>query len=190
MTTHKMHAVTRPLLTGIRDIPYQHLLLLTVISLVTLSLFFWVPSFGIEELYHREPYDFHTASLIGTSSHHVERIGVLGPGSEWVCGMECIAEQARRAIYSSDINGESSFKAALLERPPGCEFGPEIEDSPNLKERAHFFQWAPGSPERHAFIDVLKVNVVGTEFDMLVVFLAAHKLLSPFSSMTFPIGQL
>ncbi|KAH9176370.1 hypothetical protein EDB89DRAFT_1846395, partial [Lactarius sanguifluus] len=47
--------------------------------------------------------------------HHVERIGVLGDGGKWVCGMERIAKQEKYVIYSS-------FEAALLEeRAPGCE---------------------------------------------------------------------
>ncbi|KAH9171940.1 methyltransferase domain-containing protein [Lactarius sanguifluus] len=152
--------------------------------------------------------------------HHVERIGVLGDGGKWVCGMERIAKQEKCVIYSFGINGESSFEAALMERAPGCEvwgydftvdsFGPEIEKIPNLKERAHFFPWALGgrnahdaedSPKYytldalmklngHAFIDVLKIDVEGAEFDTLTAFLATHKPPSPFSSTTLPIGQL
>jgi len=38
-------------------------LLLTVVALVTLSLFFWTPSFGIGSLYYRDPYSLHVASL-------------------------------------------------------------------------------------------------------------------------------
>ncbi|KAH9169065.1 hypothetical protein EDB89DRAFT_1987804 [Lactarius sanguifluus] len=92
-----------------------------------------------------------------------------------------------------------------------AQFDPEIENTPNLKERAHFFSWALGSPERwaclshslvafhrlvlrenpgHAFIDLLKIDVEGAEFDTLTAFLAAHKPLSPFSSTMLLIGQL
>ncbi|KAH9021536.1 methyltransferase domain-containing protein [Lactarius hengduanensis] len=157
--------------------------------------------------------------------HHVERIGVLGDGGKWVCGMERIAKQEKCVIYSFGCSPQAStashqFEAALLERAPGCEvwgydftvdsFGPEIEKIPNLKERAHFFPWALGgrnahgpedSPKYytldalmklngHAFIDVLKIDVEGAEFDTLTAFLATHKPLSPFSSTTLPIGQL
>ncbi|KAH9054313.1 methyltransferase domain-containing protein [Lactarius vividus] len=246
-------------------------LILTVIGLVTLSLFFWAPSsFGYGGLYYRDPYSSRAASLAarlreeelryaatlkareglikkhGPSKeqivsfptngasytiwdffvpsfqcpHHVERIGVLGDGGKWVCGMERIAKQEKCVIYSFGINGESSFEAALLERAPGCEvwgydfsvesFGPEIENTPELKERAHFFPWALGGrnahgpdDERkyytldalmrlngHTFIDVLKIDVEGAEFDTLTTFLATHKPLSPFSSTILPIGQL
>ncbi|KAH9025477.1 hypothetical protein EDB84DRAFT_1504368 [Lactarius hengduanensis] len=37
---------------------------------------------------------------------------------------------------------------------------------------------------------VLKIDVEGADFDTLTVFLETHKLLSPFSSTTLPIGQL
>jgi len=152
--------------------------------------------------------------------HHVERIGTLGDGGKWVCGMERVARQEKCVIYSFGINGESSFEAALLERAPGCEvwgydftvdsFGPEIEKTPQLKERSHFFPFALGgrnahgpgdSPKYytldalmqlngHTFIDVLKIDIEGAEFDTLTTFLAAHKPASPFSSTTLPIGQL
>jgi hypothetical protein len=152
--------------------------------------------------------------------HHVERIGTLGDGGKWVCGIERIAKQEKCVIYSFGINGESSFEAAMLDRAPGCEvwgydfsvnsFGPEIEDSPRLKERSHFFPYALGGhnahgPENspkyytldalmrlngHTFIDVLKIDIEGAEFDTLKTFLLVHKPVSPFESTTLPIGQL
>ena len=32
--------------------------------------------------------------------HHVERIGVLGDGGKWVCGVERIATQEKCVVYS------------------------------------------------------------------------------------------
>ena len=32
--------------------------------------------------------------------HHVERIGVLGDGGKWVCGVERLAKQEKCVIYS------------------------------------------------------------------------------------------
>ncbi|KAH9051829.1 hypothetical protein EDB87DRAFT_647253 [Lactarius vividus] len=40
------------------------------------------------------------------------------------------------------------------------------------------------------FVNVLKNDVNGAEFDTLTTFLATHKPLSLFSSTTLPIGQL
>jgi len=152
--------------------------------------------------------------------HHVERIGTLGDGGKWVCGMERVANQSKCVIYSFGINGESSFEAALLERAPGCEvwgydfsvnsFGPEIERTYRLKERSHFFPWALGGRDAHGpendpkvytldtlmrmnghdFIDILKIDIEGAEFDTLTSFLGAHRPSSPFSATTLPIGQL
>lgn len=73
--------------------------------------------------------------------HRVERVGVLGDGGKWVCGVERLATQEKCVVYSfgaffllsrstkwptvetryTGINGESSFEASLLERAPGCE---------------------------------------------------------------------
>jgi hypothetical protein len=77
--------------------------------------------------------------------HQVERIGTLGDGGKWVCGMDRVAKQDKCVIYSfgtllrlffffvallciahviidvTGINGESSFEQSLLKRAPGCE---------------------------------------------------------------------
>ncbi|KAI0318843.1 methyltransferase domain-containing protein [Amylostereum chailletii] len=147
--------------------------------------------------------------------HSTERIGRLGDGGKWVCGMELIERQTTCVVYSVGINGESSFEADLLERAPGCEvwgydfsvtrFGPEIENSPHLKRRAHFFPWGLGGEDKHGennrpkmytldtlmalnghtFIDVLKVDIEGAEFAALSVLIAA---LPP--GRALPFGQL
>ena len=85
-----------------------------------------------------------------------------------------------------------------------CQFGPEIELESDLKHRAHFFPYALGpkdafSPvddpkmytlrtlmERngHDFIDVLKVDIEGNEFDSLEVFIDS------FHGEPLPFGQL
>ncbi|KAH7888957.1 methyltransferase domain-containing protein [Phlebopus sp. FC_14] len=146
--------------------------------------------------------------------HRVERIGIMGDGGKWVCGLECIVPKKKCVIYSFGINGESSFEADLMKAAPGCEaygydfsvqsFGPEIEQDSDLKRRAHFFPFALGpkdaySPvndpkmytlrtlmERngHDFIDVLKVDIEGNEYDALQVFIDSFK------GEPLPLGQL
>ncbi|KAH9018863.1 hypothetical protein EDB84DRAFT_1442290 [Lactarius hengduanensis] len=92
--------------------------------------------------------------------HHLERIGVLDDGGSMRYGSKKNATSTRSVRLTSSlaasglivgcagINCESPFGVALLGRAPGCEvwgtplpwtFGPEIENTPNLKERAHFF---------------------------------------------------
>ena len=76
--------------------------------------------------------------------HQVERIGTLGDGGKWVCGMDRVVKQDKCVIYSFGtplrhfffvallciahvmidvigINGESSFEQSLLKRAPSCE---------------------------------------------------------------------
>jgi len=133
--------------------------------------------------------------------HRVERVGTMGDGGKWVCGMERIERQKECVIYSFGINNESSFEAELLQRAPGCQlwgydfsvksFGPEIETIPELAERAHFYPWALGGANEygpnadppvytlptlmelngHNFIDVLKIDIEGNEFASLDKFL-------------------
>ena len=154
------------------------------------------------------------------------------------------------------VNGESSFESSLLRRAPGCEvwgydysvdnvrvscpffnhepsltcsfhqWGPEIKDDPQLRDRAHFEPWALGGaddhgehsnpkywtldslmrhngPSRsislpsfhfvsitsliipgHGFIDILKIDTEGAEFDALTTFVNEHV------HGHLPIGQL
>lgn len=42
--------------------------------------------------------DFFIASF--QCPHHVERIGVLGDGGKWVCGVERLATQEKCVVYS------------------------------------------------------------------------------------------
>jgi hypothetical protein len=82
--------------------------------------------------------------------HRVQRVGTLGDGGKWVCGLDRVAKQDKCVIYSfgpfhsipfshplppapqrrltsifsqnfTGINGESSFESTLLQRAPGCE---------------------------------------------------------------------
>jgi len=151
------------------------------------------------------------------------------------------------------VNGESSFEQSLLRRAPGCEvwgydysvdnvrvscpffnqeplltcpfhqWGPEIKDDPELRDRAHFQPWALGGADDHGehsnpkywtldslmrhngtlrsissqlrhslsasisghrFIDILKIDTEGAEFDALTAFVNEH------AHSNLPIGQL
>lgn len=63
--------------------------------------------------------DFFTPAF--QCPHRMQRVGTLGDGGKWVCGMERIEKKKECVIYSAGVNGESSFEAALLERAPGCQ---------------------------------------------------------------------
>ncbi|KZT54622.1 hypothetical protein CALCODRAFT_499558 [Calocera cornea HHB12733] len=91
--------------------------------------------------------------------HYVERIGRMGDGGKWVCGMDIIAKKANPVVYSFGVAEDSSFEAAMLERAPRAQvygydysvnsWGGEIEKNPKLKARAHFHKWAVGDTDAH-----------------------------------------
>ena len=159
----------------------------------------------------------------------MERVGTLGDGGKWVCGLDRVARQSNPCtIYSFGINGESSFEAALLKAAPNCQvygydfsvssFGPEISEVPMIRGRSHFFPYALGSTDQphgdpptftlqtlmkqngHDFIDVLKIDIEGAEFESLDSFVdafitspsydARHPHEPPAGVPTLPIGQM
>lgn len=117
-----------------------------------------IPLFPAQTLddFGRYPYtlwDFYPATY--TCPHDFQRVGRLGDGGKWVCGMslyearpavtispgiskELDAKIAAEStiIYSFGINGESSFEAEMLSRIPSAQmfgydfsvdaFGPQI----------------------------------------------------------------
>ncbi|KAI0032696.1 methyltransferase domain-containing protein [Vararia minispora EC-137] len=147
--------------------------------------------------------------------HSVRRIGDLGDGGKWVCGVEVLARQSRCIVYSFGISTDSSFEADLMTRAPGCEvwgydfsvdgFGPQIPKDSDLARRAYFHKWGLSGKDAHGpgdnppmytlrtllemnghdFVDVLKIDVEGSEFDVLTSFLQTLK-----HGETLPFGQL
>lgn len=87
-------------------------------------------------------------------------------------------------------------------------FGPEIEDDPELQARSHFFPYALGGQDApqanppyytlqtlmqqngHTFIDVLKVDIEGGEFEALTSFINHFVPPRGPSNAVLPIGQL
>jgi len=147
--------------------------------------------------------------------HHVQRLGTLGDGGKYICGMARIAAKKSCAVYSFGINSDSSFEADVLQRGPGCEvfgydfsvqsFGPEITAHSQLASRAHFFPWALGHTDKHGpmddpptytleslmringhtFIDILKIDIEGAEFEALDALVDAYA-----TRGVLPFGQL
>jgi len=155
-------------------------------------------------------WDFFTPAF--NCPHETERVGILGDGGKWVCGLSKISPKKDCVIYSFGINDESSFEAALLEKTQHCQvwgydfsvvdFGPEVRNIPYLKQRSHFQQWGlagEDGPDNnppmytlqtlmkmngHKFIDLLKIDVEGYEFPALA------SLFKAFKGRPLPIGQL
>ncbi|THH01271.1 hypothetical protein EW145_g6945 [Phellinidium pouzarii] len=159
-------------------------------------------------------WDFVPAAF--TCPHSVERVGALGDGGKWVCGLERVARKRPCVVYSIGINHESSFEAELLSRTAACEvwgydfsvasFGPEVQDDASLLRRAHFAPFglsgtdAHGPEDQppmytlsslmsrngHTHIDILKVDIESWEFETL------RALIRPYleAGEPLPFGQL
>ncbi|KAG9230859.1 methyltransferase domain-containing protein [Amylocarpus encephaloides] len=126
-----------------------------------------VPFFPAQELhlFGQFPYtlwDFFPATY--TCPHDIQRVGRLGDGGKWVCGMSLyearLEPSASRPsdetiIYSFGVNDESTFEAEMLARVPSAviyafdfsvtSFGPQL--APAHQERAHFKQVGLGSKD-------------------------------------------
>jgi hypothetical protein len=133
-----------------------------------------------------------------------------------VCGVERLASQKTPCnIYSFGVNHDSSFEAAFLRQAPNCqiwgydfsvkEWGPQIQEDPALLASAHFFPYKAAALDKphssppeysietimrengHGFIDILKIDIEGSEFSVLDAFLRPYTLPD---SPPLPVGQL
>lgn len=157
-------------------------------------------------------WDFFPASY--NCPHEIQRIGALGDGGKWVCGLSRLEHAPTCTIYSIGINYESSFEAGVLGRTGGCEifgydfsvscFGPQIPRS--MRHRTHFWPYALGGEERHGptdepkmytldalmrmnghtHIDILKIDIEGWEFDTLSALIESYTT----TARPLPFGQL
>jgi len=196
-----------------------------------------IPFFPVDFL--RYPYtiwDFFPPTW--TCPLDVQRVGRLGDGGKWVCGMSVYESlpaseptasiddesqapvglpQDGLVVYSFGINDESSFEAELLERVPsariwGYDFsvdawGPQITQE--IRARTHFKKVGLGKQDSHAsdppfwtlpslmkengheYIDILKVDVEGSEYDALdTVMDAFERTRSASGKGVLPVGQV
>lgn len=158
--------------------------------------------------------DFYPAGF--NCPHRIQRLGNLGDGGKWICGVERLAAQRSPCVvYSFGVTKDSSFEAAFLDQAPNCQiwgyeskvksFGPHVQTLSGLLAKTHFFPYDLGPDNKpyinppeftidalmekngHSFIDVLKVDVEGGEFKALASFLLPY--VQP-GGLTLPIGQL
>jgi len=155
-------------------------------------------------------WDFFPASF--NCPHEVRRIGVLGDGGKWVCGLSRVVEKKDCVVYSVGINTESSFEAELLAETKHCKvwgydfsvkgFAKQIPSHQLHRTEFHpyglagFDRAASGTEPAmytlkslmkmngHEHIDILKVDVEGWEFDTLTT------LINSFKGSALPFGQL
>jgi hypothetical protein len=179
-------------------------------------------------------WDFFPATW--TCPHDVQRVGRLGDGGKWVCGMStyenlpvpkptlegaetqaALKPQDGLVMYSFGINAESSFEAEMLERVPsariwGYDFsvdgwGPQI--AAQHRDRVFFKKVGLGKEDKHesdppfwtlpalmkenghTYIDILKIDIEGSEYDALDTFMDAfEKQRSASGKDVIPIGQV
>ena len=146
----------------------------------------------------------------------MQRVGALGDGGKWICGLERLAaKRTPCVVYSFGVNYDSSFEADFLEHAPNCQiwgydysvtsFGPEITFNPTLSPLTHFFPYALGASDQHTanpptytlkslmeknghdFIDVLKIDIEGGEFDSLAEFVKPY---TGHGTPAMPVGQM
>lgn len=144
--------------------------------------------------------------------HEVERIGALGDGGKWTCGVTRLEDKPDCVIYTFGMYYETSFEADMLERTKYCQLwgydyrSDSFGSSKLSSYRSHFFPYGLANIDAHAphdehklytlktlmelnkhtYIDILKIDVEGWEFEVL------SQILQPYitSGDPLPFGQL
>ncbi|KAJ7279089.1 methyltransferase domain-containing protein [Mycena rebaudengoi] len=142
----------------------------------------------------------------------VYRVGTLGDGGKWVCGLERATHQPNCIVYSMGVERQSSFEQEILRQSKGCqvygfdysvsEWGPELRADTEVKSRAHFFPYKIGGADNHTaspkeytlqgimkelghdFIDIWKIDIEAAEFDALAA------VVESFEGKPLPFGQM
>ncbi|KAG8719809.1 hypothetical protein FRC09_010588 [Ceratobasidium sp. 395] len=155
-------------------------------------------------------WDFFPASF--NCPYETERIGAAGDGGKWTCGLSKIKDKPNCIVYSAGISTESSFEAEIIRRTKCTvygfdfsvkQFGPEVQNYASIRNQTHFYQYGLSGKDNHSakppmwslqalmhkhghtFIDVLKIDIEGAEFETLKSFVDFYKDLGP-----LPFGQL
>ncbi|KAF7307589.1 Methyltranfer-dom domain-containing protein [Mycena indigotica] len=142
----------------------------------------------------------------------VYRVGNMADGGKYVCGLERATHQDRCIIYSMGVERQSSFEQEILHQSDKCEvhgfdfsvtkWGPELLNDHEVNNRSHFHQYKitgkdnhNASPKEyslsgimkelgHDFIDILKVDIEGSEWRTL------YELIASFDGKPLPFGQM
>jgi hypothetical protein len=166
-----------------------------------------------------------------TCPHDVQRVGNLGDGGKWVCGMSIyeslpgsdtaalpsLDPQDGIVVYSFGISDNSYFEADLLERVPSARiwgYDPSVRGWGGQINWAHaartsFKKIGLSGEDKHAgtppfwtlsalmkenghnYIDILKVDIEGYEFEALDAFMQSiEDTRTASGDGVLPVGQL
>eukprot|EP00760_Papus_ankaliazontas_P034362 PhM_4_TR7149/c0_g1_i1/m.78318 len=129
----------------------------------------------------------------------LERIGALGDGGKWMCGVPYLLQHPTCVVYSFGSNGNRVFETALLNMTQHCvihTFDPNHNYKALYTDPRNTFEplWLSARPTRkaeqyeggrrakvetleqimqrlgHDRLDVLKIDVEGAEYEVLKVF--------------------
>ncbi|KAF8234359.1 hypothetical protein L208DRAFT_841438 [Tricholoma matsutake] len=146
--------------------------------------------------------------------HEVERVGTVGDGGRWTCGLSHLADKEDCIIYTFGNNYESTFEAEILDSTRHCQIwgydyrtkslGPDIPKA--HLGRTHFRRFGLAGTDKHgpsdrphmytlesliklnghSHIDILKVDAEGLEFEALTTAIKPYLE----SGGALPFGQL
>ncbi|KAF9438310.1 hypothetical protein BGZ76_008698 [Entomortierella beljakovae] len=140
--------------------------------------------------------------------HEIQRVGPLSDGGKWICGMSLYEEhpRAKCVMYSFGVNHETRFEGEMLDRTD-CEI---FAYDASVKEmgveaqgpRSHFKPYFVGREDKtdekgvewrtlrtlmkengHDWIDILKVDIEGSEYPTFDAIMDDFGDVLPFSQL-------
>ncbi|KAG0206001.1 hypothetical protein BGX28_002503 [Mortierella sp. GBA30] len=141
--------------------------------------------------------------------HEIQRVGPLSDGGKWICGMSLYEERPRAkcVLYSFGVNRETRFEGEMLDRTDCTiyaydasvsEMGPECQNRPNIYFKPYFIGKEDKVDENgvtwrtlktlmkengHDWIDILKVDIEGSEFPTFDAIMDDFGDVLPFSQL-------
>ena len=128
---------------------------------------------------------------------HTSRVGRMGDGGKWVCDLFRLKHRPDCLVYSVGSNGDFSFESSMKNIMPHCEihtFDSNLYKCPNQTCSFHQMIFGNGTHPKdsktwkkviqnlnHAnrFIDILKIDIEGAEYDFFPSMLTSTKISLP-----------
>ncbi|KAF9431115.1 hypothetical protein BGZ94_008890 [Podila epigama] len=141
--------------------------------------------------------------------HDIQRVGPLSDGGKWICGMSLyeVKPRAKCVMYSFGVNHETRFEGEMLDRTD-CEIfaydasvdrmGPETHGREHVTFKPYFIgkedkvdangkTWKTlrtlMKENGHDWIDILKVDIEGSEYDTFASIMDDFGDVLPFSQL-------